>query len=182
MEAIPWYICLIFFAFGRLSFILVWLTQRVSPHYGTIGFIYLPTRVERLSWGLIGHTCTHCGPILSLSLQIAVFFYCAISLALGVMFFYRAISLALIQVGITCNTEVTKNGPLANRLLLIRFHRCNCNLNASKSLPATNLFVSANRLWLSQHIESLTSLNRLVPRKCLQSSYYYALAREHGLG
>ena len=30
------------------------------------GRIYLPTRVERLSRGLVSHTCTHCGPILFL--------------------------------------------------------------------------------------------------------------------
>ena len=41
--------------------------------------------------------------------QIAVFFYCAISLA-------------PVQLGITCNTEVTQNGPRANRLIL---HRTN---------------------------------------------------------
>ena len=43
-----------------------------------------------------------------------VFFYCAISLALDIVFFYCAISLAPVQLGITCNAEVTQNGPHAN--------------------------------------------------------------------
>ena len=34
--------------------------HKVWPHYDVIGFIYLSTRVERLSGGLLNHTCTHC--------------------------------------------------------------------------------------------------------------------------
>ena len=55
--------------------------------------------------------------------------FCAISLAVDVMFFFCAISLAPVQFGITCNTEVTRSGPRANRLLL---HLSNCTFNASK--------------------------------------------------
>ena len=65
-----------------------------------------------LALGVVFFYCT-----MSLALGV-VFFYCAISLALGVVFFYCTISLALVQLGITCNTEVTQNGPRANRLSL----------------------------------------------------------------
>ena len=50
--------------------------------------------------------------------RLFVFLYCAILLALGIVPSYFAISLAPIQLGITHNTEVTKNAPRANRLLL----------------------------------------------------------------
>ena len=48
---------------------------------------------------------------------------------------YCMISLASVQLDITCNNEV---------LHLSNFP--GCNLNATNSLPATSLFVSANRL------------------------------------
>ena len=92
---------------------------------------------------------------------IAVFFYCVISLALG-------------QLGITGNTEVTRNGPRANWLL---FHLSNSTfptlqLNASNSFPLTSLFVSANTLPLSLRIKRLICLHRLILRKRLQESCY----------
>ena len=45
-------------------------------------------------------------------------FYCAISLALGVVFFYCVISLVPVQLEITYNNEVTQNSPHANWLQL----------------------------------------------------------------
>ena len=40
------------------------LNKVMQPHYGTVAlFIYLTTRVERLSRGQVSHTCTHCGPV-----------------------------------------------------------------------------------------------------------------------
>ena len=67
-----------------------------------------------------------------------------------------------VQLKITCNTEVTENGPLANRLLL---HL------SSKNLPAISLFVTVTDCArLSLRVKSLICLYRLIPRKRLQAS------------
>ena len=81
-----------------------------------------------------------------------VFFYCAISLDVGVVFFYCAISMASLQLEITSNTEVTQNGHFPVQNFTLPSLKL---LNASKSLPATILFLGANRLWLSLRMKSL---------------------------
>ena len=81
--------------------------------------------------------------------QIAVFFYCAISLA-------------PVQVGVTCNTYVT--GRPTCQCQIPRFPHCNFN--------TTNLYVSANKLSLSLRIKSLMCLHRLILRKRLQASCF----------
>ena len=49
-------------------------------------------------------------------------------------------------------------------------HSPRCNFNASKSLPATSLLVSSNRLWSALRIKSLICRHRHILRQRFQAS------------
>ena len=73
-----------------------------------------------------------------------MFFYCAILLALGVVFFCDAISLAPFHLGITCNTDVTQNGPLGQQCKLAAVKE---RFTLTKGLSLKLLSLSLSR-WL----------------------------------